>query len=277
LKLGSDIYYVFWREMKRFWLQKTRVVMTIFQPLIWFALMGSTMNNLTQGMTAGSLVNRMMDGGTGSLLIKNFLDGAPDYMTYVAGGIIAMTALSGGIFGGTTVVWDRRLGFLNKMLAAPINRASIPLGKMLAVAVQNTIQVAVIIIIAMIFGVNFSTGLAGILLILFIAALFSMGMAGISLALGARLKSIEALFAIVNMLFMPLIFSSPAMFPASAMPGWLLAFSHWNPVTYAVMPLRALIYKGWLGKDILFGASVVIGFVLLTGALAIFQFKRSIS
>jgi len=277
LKLGSDIYYVFWREMKRFWLQKTRVVMTIFQPLIWFALMGSTMNNLTQGMTAGPFVKRMMDGGTGSLLIKNFLDGAPDYMTYVAGGIIAMTALSGGIFGGTTVVWDRRLGFLNKMLAAPINRASIPLGKMMAVAVQNTIQVAVIIVIAVIFRVNFITGLAGILLILFIAALFSMGMSGISLALGARLKSIEALFAIINMLFMPLIFSSPAMFPASAMPGWLLAFSHWNPVTYVVMPLRALIYKGWLWKDILFGASVVVGFVLLTGILAIFQFRRSIS
>ena len=79
-----------------------------------------------------------------------------------------MTALSGGIFGGTTVVWDRWLGFLNKLLAAPINRASIPLGKMLAVAVQNTIQVAVIIIIAMIFGVNFRTGPAGMLLILFL-------------------------------------------------------------------------------------------------------------
>jgi len=251
--------------------------MTIFQPLIWFALMGSTMNNLTQGMAAGSLMKRMMDGGTGPLLIKNFLDGAPDYMTYVAGGIIAMTALSGGIFGGTTVVWDRRLGFLNKMLAAPINRASIPLGKMLAIAVQNTIQVAVIVIIAMIFGVNFRTGLTGILLILFIAALFSMGMSGISLALGARLKSIEALFAIINMLFMPLIFSSPAMFPASAMPGWLLAFSHWNPVTYVVMPLRVLIYKGWLWKDILFGASVIVGFVLLTGALAVLQFRQSFS
>lgn len=267
LKMAGDIYWVFWREIKHFWLQKTRVFMSVFQPLVWFVLMGSTMNNLTSGLAQGPAAG---------LAAARVLDGAPNYMTYVVAGIVSMTTLFGGIFGGSTVVWDRRLGFLNKMLAAPISHAAIPIGKMLAVAAQSLLQVAVILLLAFLFGVHYRTGLLGLLAILGLAAFFGMSMSGISLALGARIKSMESLFAVMNMLTLPLIFSSPAMFPARAMPNWLLAVAAWNPVTYVLLPIRALVYKGWIWPDILAGAGLVLAFALLSTALAVSQFRKSL-
>lgn len=268
LKFFSDTYYVFWRETKHFWQQKTRVFMSLFQPLVWFVLMGSTMNNLTAGLANGSGLDH-------SQLTQQFLDGAPNYLTYVVGGIVAMTTLFGGLYGGTSVVWDRRLGFLQKMLAAPINRASIPLGKMLAVASQALLQVAVILLLAQIFGVRYRTGLLGLAMVMVFASLFALGMSGLSLALGVRLKSMETLFAVINMLTMPLLFSSPAMFPARAMPAWLQAIAAWNPLTYVLTPMRTLIYKGWLWPELLRGGGLILVFAAAMGLLAVWQFRRS--
>jgi len=266
-KLANDIYSVFWREMKHFWFQKARVFISVIQPFVWFLLMGSTMNNLTAGMAGAQA-----DPG---MTVRRFLDGAPDYMTFVTAGIIAMTALFGGVFGGTSVVWDRRLGYLNKMLAAPIHRASIPLGKMAWIGAQIAIQAGVILGLALIFGVRIATGWWGGLLILAAASLFGMGISGFSLAIGVRSKSMDSLFAVMNLLTMPLLFSSPAMFPAQAMPGWLQAIAAWNPVTYALLPIRTLVYKGWLWPDLMAGAGVLASFAVLTALLAVWQFRRS--
>lgn len=267
MKIWSDIYYVYWREIKHFWQQKSRVFMSVFQPLVWFVLMGSTMNNLTAGMAGVQVAGRPM--------ASQLLDGAPNYLAFVVAGIIAMNTLFAGVFGGGSVVWDRRLGFLNKMMAAPIHHAAIPLGKMLAIAAQAVLQVAIILLLAFLFGVRYRTGVGGVVLILVMAALFSLGMAGISLALSSRLKSMESLMAMMNLFTMPLIFSSPAMFPAKAMPGWLLAVATWNPVTYVLLPIRALVYKGWVGPDLLRGFGVVLVFAVVTSVLAIWQFRKS--
>jgi ABC-2 type transport system permease protein len=268
LKFLGDTYYVFWRELKHFWQQKTRVFMSVFQPLVWFVLMGSTMNNLTSGLAVGSGMDPLQ-------LAQQLLDGAPNYLTYVVGGIVAMTTLFGGIYGGTSVVWDRRLGFLQKMLAAPISRASIPLGKMMSVAAQSLLQVVIILLLARLFGVHYCTGWPGLALILLLASLFALGMSGLSLALAARIKSMETLFAVMNVLTMPLIFSSPAMFPARAMPGWLLAIAAWNPVTYVLAPIRALVYKGWVWPELLHSGGLVLLFAAASGLLAVWQFRSS--
>ena len=75
--------------------------------------------------------------------------GTGNYLDFMAPGIMIMTALFGGVFGGTSIVWDRRLGFLNKMLSSPIYRAAIPLGKLIAIGGQIMLQAVIIVIIAL--------------------------------------------------------------------------------------------------------------------------------
>jgi len=234
----SDVYYVCWREMKRFLSQKTRILMTVFQPLIWLVLMGNMMN----GLTSNSMAAEML--------------GIDNYLSFMTPGIMIMTTLFSGVFGGISIIWDRRTGFLNKMLAAPISRAAIPLGKMIAIAIQSVFQIAVIAVIAALFGVKFVTGMTGILFMLVVIILFSFGMAGISLSLATVIKSHETLMAVVNFLTLPLMFTSATIFPKLAMPSWLKVIATWNPLTYAVEPVRTLTMKGWVWPQIIPGLAL---------------------
>ena len=255
----SDIYWICWRELKKFFGQKIRILMTVIQPLIWLLLLG---NSLT-GLTSNPFAARML--------------GVDNYLTFMTPGIMVMTSLFASIFGGMTVLWDRRLGYLNKMLAAPISRAAIPLGKMLATGIQSILQVAIITVIALLLGVRFACGFSGFLLILAIVFLFSFGVSGISLSLAAVIRSHETLMAIVNFLTMPLMFASNAMFPVEAMPGWLQVVARWNPLSYAVAPLRELVGKGLWTASIGKGLLVMLIFAVLMSLVASWQFRRSIA
>ncbi len=262
MKIGrflSDVYWVFWREIKRLFLQKSRIIMAVVQPVVWLVLMGNSM----AGLTRNPIAARML--GTG------------DYLSFMVPGVMIMTTLFGGVFGGTSVLWDRRLGFLNKMLTAPIYRAAIPLGKLLALMVQSCFQVIVIVVVALSLGVRFATGVPGVLFMLLLASLFGVIMGGISLGLSSMLKSIEALHAIMNFLTLPLMFTSNAMFPTQAMPAWLRQIAHINPLSYAVAPMRTVATRGWIWQDLWVGLVVLALLAAASTAFAVRQFHRSIA
>ena len=233
--------------------------MLVIQPLVWLVLMGNSMSGLTRNPMAAKML------GTGN------------YLIFMTPGIMIMTALFGGVFGGTSIMWDRRLGFLNKMLAAPIHRAAIPLGKLLSIGLQTIMQALIIACISMFFGVHFITGIPGILFLLLIAGLFGMIMASISLALAANLKSIESLMAISNFLTMPLMLTSNAMFPISAMPSWLRVIANVNPLSYAVSAMRTISTQGWFFNQIWLPVVVLLVIAMITISISIKMFYRSIS
>jgi len=257
--LLSDIYWVFWREMKRFVQQRARIMMAFIQPVVWLVLMG----NMMSGLTNNPMAARML--GTGN------------YIDFMTPGIMIMTTLFGGVMGGTSIVWDRRLGFLNKMLSSPIHRAAIPLGKLLALGSQAMLQALIIVIIALCLGVHFVTGVPGVICLLLLSSLFGMIMGGISLSLAAVIKSMESLFAIVNFLTMPLMFTSNAMFPVSAMPAWLRVIASGNPLTYAAGTMRTIATKGWILDGIWPGVVILCAMLIVTTTISIRMFHRSIS
>jgi len=253
-----DSYYIAWRELKKYFRQKTRLIMTVVQPFIWLVLMGNMMSGLTSNPYAAQML------GTGN------------YLTFMTPGIILMTVLFSSIFSGMSIIWDRRIGYLDKLLAAPIRRGAIPFGKMFSAMVQGGIQVVIIIIIATFLGVKFKTGLAGILVILFIAMCFALILGGISLAVAVKIKTPETLMAIVNFFMMPLLFTSNALFPLGVMPGWLKAIAKVNPITYAVEPMRTLAVTGW-STSIFTGIGIILIIDVLVLLWTQWVFKRAVS
>jgi ABC-2 type transport system permease protein len=253
----SDVWYVAWRELVIFVRTPVRIIMTVIQPLIWLGLMG----NMMQGMMKGP--------GLGQLL------GTGNYLTFMTPGIILMVVLFGGAFSGMSIVWDRRTGYLEKLLAAPISRAAIPFGKAFAAAIQAGIQILIIAVIATALGVRFATGPLGLIVILLIAMCFSLIMSSFSLSLAARIKSPETLMAIVNFLTMPLMFASNALFPKEAMPGWLATVATYNPVTYAVTAIRHLTVTGWDWLAIASSLGILVGLTIAVLTLSRFLFQRA--
>lgn len=247
----ADTWWVCWRELKHLQRQKIRIMLSLVQPIVWLALMGHLYQRIAT--------------------IPGFP--APTYLDYMAPGIIIMVTLFGGVFGGMSIVWDRRLGFLQKMLASPVSRSSIVAGKMLSIAVQSGLQALLIFGLALAMGVNFSAGPVGVFPLILLVTLLSMVFAGLSLALGAVLTSHEAMIAVTNFFTMPLMFTSSAMMPLEMMPDWLSRLARWNPLTYAIDPMRELFLYGWNTISIVQGVVVLTLVAAVAAALATNLFK----
>lgn len=243
----SDIMSIYTKEMKDFAKDKSMIFMTIMQPLIWLLLMGSGMGGL-------------MDN---TQYANNILDGAPNYLTFLTPGIMIMTALYGGLYGGVTLLSDIRFGYINRLLSSPISRTSIIIGKIMATIVQTGMQIILVILFSMLLGAKYQTGIFGILIIMLIASLFCTIMVSISLILSTIFKTHNAIYSLVSFITLPLMFTSNAMFPNNSMPKWLNIITYINPITYAVKPIRALIVSTSVVENVWINSVVVAGLACL--------------
>ncbi len=272
VRVLQDTWSVCWRELKHFIRSRAMITMTLITPFIWLVFMGNMFNFSNVSLGGISLPP--------GFNLSQLLFGASSYLAFFAPGVIAMVTLMGGIMGGNSIVWDRRLGYLNKMLAAPISRTSVAAGKIISSSIRTGIQATIIGVIAIFMGVTVATGIIGFVLAILIAMLLCLGFAGMSMAIAATLKSMDALMMVMNLLMFPLLFMSPAMFPLSMMPSWLSTAAQFNPVTYGITPIRALFTSGWVAIDwsaMLVDLGVVGLFSIAMIAIATILFRRSVS
>ncbi len=248
------------RELKHWYRARIQIFMTLVQPIIWLGLFG-------QAFPMDSLL------GQGSpAVMQAMLNGAPDYMSYMSVGMLAITALFTCMFSGMSIVWDRRFGFLDKLRAAPIHRGVIPVSRAMASVVRAVISALMVLLIALIFteipGLNGLTitsnfGVLEALGLLLILVLLSTAFAAIFIAISLTIKQQETLMGVVNLLNLPLMFASAALFPIGGMPGWLQSVAKLNPLTLAVDGMRQLLFSGSEGIYPL--ATDIIGLMAFAG------------
>ncbi len=249
-----DIYSIMWREIKRYSKSKFGIVIRLIQPIIWIIVVGHT---FTQ---------------TGPLIASVGFSG--DYIEFITPGIIILTAIFTSIFGGVNTLWDRRYGFINKVLISPISRSSIALGKMIAISFIATLQSCLILSISFMLGVTMPSYLH-ILLIISIMILFSLGFSGISVIVASLARSQETFWATINFLGMPLFMLSPALFPLELLPSWLSYVAKFNPVTYTIVLVRDIM-NNQSSENLEFGLTIIIFFVSITTIAASFVFTRDV-
>jgi ABC-2 type transport system permease protein len=145
------------------------------------------------------------------------------------------------MFSAASIVWDREFGFLREMLVAPVRRSSIVLGKGLAGAAVATIQGVIVLVLAPLVDVPLTPGLA--LTLLAEVFLLSFTLTAMGLAVVARIRQVQTVMGIMQVLVMPLSFLSGALYPLSNLPTWLSVAVHLNPLTYAVHPIRSAVFE----------------------------------
>jgi len=168
--------------------------------------------------------------------------GVSDYFSYMAMGMIVFTTLFTTAFSGMSVVWDRRLGFMNKVLSTPVSRSVIILSKVLSATLRSMFQAAIVIIIAYVFGLQFGTNfnilsLLGVFAVVF---LIGMGLSSMFIAINLRATRMETPQAVINLITLPLMFASNAFFPINLMPNWLQAVANANSMSYTTDAVRRL-------------------------------------
>ena len=221
----AQAIYVMWlRQLKRFVRSRSRLAVTVIQPLFFFILFGSGFRTA------------LMPGVEG------------DYIHYLAPGIIAMAILFSSMFTGLSVLWDKQFGFLQEVLVAPISRLSIIIGRTLGGATIALIQGFLILFLAFILGVR-ATSVFGFLLTLVFMVITAFTAVGIGLIIASKMNDFQGFPLIMNLIFIPLLFTSTAFFPIITnpnLPSLLRQLSLLNPMFYMVDGLRgSLIANGY--------------------------------
>jgi ABC-2 type transport system permease protein len=219
--LWTPAYSLWRRELVRFYRQKARVVGVIASPLLFWIVLGSGFSKTFQNHGASGAA--AMGEGT-------------HYLSYFFPGAIVMIVLFTAIFSMMSLIQDRNEGFLLSVLAAPIRRSSIVLGKVMGGATLAAIQGWIFLVFAPLAGVH--TTVLGILYSLLIIALTSFALTALGFVIAWPMDSTQAFHAVINLILIPLWLLSGALFPASGASGWLRLVMLLNPLTYSVDALR---------------------------------------
>jgi ABC-2 type transport system permease protein len=214
-------FTLWWREIVRFYRQKSRVIGVLASPLLFWVVIGS---------------------GFGTSFRSGGGQGQQNYLDYFYPGALIMIVLFTSIFAMMSLIEDRKEGFLLSVMVAPVPRSAIVLGKVLGGTTLSAIQGMIFLIFAPFAGVHLRP-----LQVVWVAAvvfLVSFALTALGFAIAWPMDSTQAFHGIINLFLIPLWLLSGAMFDIHRASGWLRVLMYMNPLTYGVEALRALLYPG---------------------------------
>lgn len=207
---------------------------------------------------------------------EEVVPGNPNYFQFMAAGIIAMTAMMSVMTGlPSAVSREKTVGTLDGMMAAPISRLSILLGKTIAQSIRGIIQAVIILVLAVaLFGVTIQGNILLVFALLFLGV-FSF--VGLGIVVTAYAKNEETAGMIMMTLMFPMMFLSGVFFPIQQMPWFMQAVSKVLPLTYATSALRKVMTLGAGISAIATELLVLIGFGVIMIMIAVPVFKRAMT
>jgi ABC-2 type transport system permease protein len=237
--LGQGAYAMAQSEMRKLRHDHLDILTRSVQPLLWLFIFGTALGH-TRALTLGKL----------------------EYRAYLAPGVMAQAAMFIAIFFGLAVIWERDVGQLQRLLATPLPRTAIVLGKAVGACVRALVQALLLLVVIAAAGIGVRWSVDGVLGTLALLMLGTAGFACMSMLLAAAVKERERFMGIGQLIMMPLFFASSALYPLSLMPGWLHVIARVNPLTYEVQGLRQMLVFGgpthpagevWLDFLVVFG------------------------
>jgi ABC-2 type transport system permease protein len=245
----SQFWGLYAREILRTFRNPFVLLITIVQPFMWLAFFGSSFGALPRAQ-----VEQLF--GTGN------------YISFLLPGVLSTSMLSVGMFGSMSTIQDKRFGFMKRILITPTSKGVIFLSKALGSATRGLVQIPVMIVAALAFGVAFHLSplewLAWIVALLFLA----IGFASLFLAVTAPSTDWQTPGVVANFITMPLMFASSSLFSSTQFPSWMQAIAKVNPISFSALFGRSFVlgthtewaYLGYLA--VFAGAMLAIGYLV---------------
>lgn len=249
----SDWFYLSIRNIKQIWRPALALIPSLFIPIFFFVVN-------SQSLSAFSKVR-----------------GFPhvSYMDFIAPVAIFTAIFFSSGNAGIELVQDIVNGYFKKLLIMPINRLAIILGKLTEVAVQAVMQGMIVLVLLLVVGVHFRTGVLGIVAIFAMLILFAMAWSCIGMISALRTKNarlVQSLFVLV----FPFLYVTTSQAPKQLLPPLFGELASLNPVTYVIEGIRALVLYDWSAPAIWQGFAVSgIFFVVMVG-LTLESFRKAL-
>jgi ABC-2 type transport system permease protein len=252
-RLADGTYAMAKAEMQKLRHDHVDILTRSVQPLLWLFIFGTALQH-----------NRQLAAG------------ATDYQAYLAPGVMAQAALFIAIFFGLAVIWERDVGQLQRLLATPLPRTAIVIGKAAGAGVRALAQGVVLLTVVAIAGIPLDYNVLDLAGALTLLVLGTASFACLSMLIAAAVRSRERFMGIGQLVMMPLFFASSALYPLAILPGWLRAVALVNPLTYEVQGLRQMLVGVGGGGLLWLDFLVVAGFFVAMVAAATRAYPRAI-
>jgi ABC-2 type transport system permease protein len=245
----TETFVVFQRQMRILLRNPVWVVFGLTQPIIYLVLFGP-------------LLKKVSGGGLG---------GDESWRIFVPG-LLMQLAIFGAGFAGFGIIQELREGVIDRQRVTPARRVSLILGRTLSNTVTIAVQGAVLIAVAIPFGLDPSWG--GVAVSLACICVLAIGISAASYAMGLILKDEDAFAPFIQGVSLPLLLLSGVLLPMSLAPGWLSTASKINPLTHVVDGSRSLFRGDFGDGDVLLGAGIAIALRALLAAWGTRVFQR---
>ena len=244
------------RELVRFIREKSRMIGVIASPILFWIVIGSGFNRSFQQHGGSAEVN---------------------YLEYFFPGSIVLIVLFAAIFSSISVIEDRKEGFMQSVLVAPISRLSIVTGKVIGITLLASLQGAVLVLASPL--VIAETTMGSLLLTVVILGLLALGLSSLGFAIAWSMNSTQGFHAVMNLLLIPMWMLSGALFPTSGASEWVATIMRLNPLSYGVAAIRASLYglrPQYLHDVEGFGTSVavLVIFAVVMGGIGAWRVSR---
>jgi ABC-2 type transport system permease protein len=205
------------RDLIRFAGNRAQVMTWLIQPLLFLFVLGTGLQSLSAASTAGV-----------------------DLKTFMFPGVVCVAVLFTAMVSAASLVWDRELGFLREMMVAPVSRTSIVVGKCLGGTTIAASQGVIVLALAGLVGVPYDPGLLLGAFALLVLLAFAVSAFGVLVAV--TIKQAQTFTWVMQLVVFPMFFLSGALYPVAGLPAWLGVLNRVDPLTYAVDPMRTLVF-----------------------------------
>ncbi|MEU5315527.1 ABC transporter permease [Streptomyces sp. NPDC021056] len=198
--------------------------------------------------------------------------GQDQYVQYVIPGMIAMMSmtLSQGV--GTGFSQDFNSGVMDRFRSLPIGRGSVLFAKISVELIRMLFATAVLMIVAVLVGFDI-TNWTGLLATVALSTAFASSIMWVFLTLGVIMKSAQSVQAMGFLVLFPLQFGSSIFAPTGSMPGWLQAFTDYNPLSTLADAARGLMVGGPVAHDLWVTLAWSVAITAVMAPVAIHKFK----
>ncbi|MFI5482856.1 ABC transporter permease [Streptomyces rubiginosohelvolus] len=197
-----------------------------------------------------------------------------EYVNYLVPGLMAMLGLNIAMAVGTGVNDDFRKGVMDRFRTMPIARSSVLIAKIVVELGRLMVAMLILLVMGFVVGMELHGSVFGLLAAVALSAVFGAAIMWIFILLGLSMKTAQAVQGTAMLVLMPLQFGSSIFVPTQTMPGWLQAFTDYNPLSNLADAARALMQGGPVGDSVWWTLAWAAGITLVLAPLAVAKFRK---
>ncbi|MFG2559843.1 ABC transporter permease [Streptomyces sp. NPDC048496] len=196
------------------------------------------------------------------------------YINYVVPGLMAMMGMNIAMAVGTGVNDDFRKGVMDRFRTMPIARSSVLIAKILVELARMMVATAILLGMGFLLGMELKTSVFGLLGAVGLSAAFGAAIMWIFILLGLSLPTAQAVQGMGMLVLLPMQFGSSIFAPTATMPGWLQAFTDYNPLSNLADAARGLMMGGPVAHSVWLTLGWAAAITLVTAPLAVAKFRK---